>query len=114
MMTAIDLSPPDPTTEQLYSLSVAITWAPPARRGRRQHISTWVRWILRGVRLPDGTLLRLPAVRIGSRWMVSREAWGRWIAAQTPPLDDAPAPSSTPTPTRRRAAAERAAAELES
>ena len=34
------------------------------------HASTCTRWITRGVRLPDGGRAKLPALRVGGRWMV--------------------------------------------
>ncbi len=33
------------------------------------HSSTCTRWITRGVLLPDGRRMTLPALRVGGRWM---------------------------------------------
>jgi Protein of unknown function (DUF1580) len=47
-------------------------------QGRRVHLSTVMRWRTRGVR---GA--RLEAFRLGGRWVTSREALARFIAAVT-------------------------------
>jgi hypothetical protein len=84
---------------------------PPYRQGRPVNPSTVWRWITEGVRLPDGTRVRLEAARVGGRWLTSAPALARFMAAQTPRLGEpAPAPR---TPGRRRRASEAAARELE-
>jgi hypothetical protein len=62
---------------------------PPYRENRPVSPSTVFRWIRSGVRLPDGTQLRLEARRLGGRWLTSREAMRRFIDAQTPPFVEA-------------------------
>jgi hypothetical protein len=73
-----------------------------------------VRWIVKGVRSPSGALVRLEGLRLGDRWVTSREALQRFAEALTPCLD---APQENPpnprAPGRRQRASERAAAELE-
>jgi hypothetical protein len=101
------------TSETLLPLADACRLIPPARNGRRTHISTVLRWIPRGTSSPSGEVVRLEAVRLGGRWMTSREALQRYADRLTPhPTTDAPA---TPprTPTARRRASDRAAAELD-
>jgi hypothetical protein len=63
------------------------------------------------VRAPSGDLVRLEAVRLGGRWLTSREALQRFAEALTPRLrDSSPSPRST---AKRRRARERAAEQLE-
>jgi hypothetical protein len=87
-------------------------YLPTGRRGKRLSLSAALRWVLDGVRLPDGQRLKLEAVRVGNKWITSLEALERFAAAQTPRLDGDPAPAPR-TPTARRRASERAAKELE-
>jgi hypothetical protein len=47
------------------------------------HPATIKRWIERGILLPDGTRLRLEAVKVGARWMSSVPALKRFIDRQT-------------------------------
>jgi hypothetical protein len=104
----------DLTVEKPVPLSEAAKLVPPARRGRKTHISTLVRWILTSVTAPDGTRVRLEAVRLGSRWMTSREALQRFAEQLTPRVGPAGATNCVPRPAvKRRRANERAVAELE-
>jgi hypothetical protein len=102
----------DLNAETPLSLAAAAKLVPPARTGRRCHLSTILRWVLRGAKAPDGTVVRLEACRVGSRWLTSREALQRFSERLTPRLGgaDHAAPRS---PARRRRASERAAQELE-
>src|SRR5262245_7138030 len=52
--------------------------------GRPVHPSTPYRWATRGVRLPDGSRLRLEAVVLCGKPVSSRAALLRFIAAQQP------------------------------
>ena len=71
----------------------------PAHRGRRAWGSTIWRHITRGVIGPDGVPVRLEAARIGGRWLTSRAALARYMAALTP-IFGAPSPPTSPTATR--------------
>jgi hypothetical protein len=102
----------DTTAEKPIPLAEACKLVPPARQGKRTHLSTLLRWILRGARNPAGGIVRLEAVRLGSRWMTSREALQRFAEALTPSTDT-PAPATPCTTGQRRRASERAAAELD-
>src|SRR5262245_53116497 len=83
--------PIDLTAEAAITLSQAARALPPGRGGRPVHPSTILRWVLHGVRGPDGSRVRLGAVRLGGRWLTSREALGRFAAEQTgAPGRDAP------------------------
>ena len=102
----------DTTLEQLHSLADATGFVPPARQGKKTHLSTLLRWILSGAKAPDGTLVRLDAVRLGGRWFTSREALQRFGEALTPRLDGEQV--TTPrSPAVRQRSNERAAKQLE-
>jgi hypothetical protein len=103
----------DPTGEDVLSLAAAAKLVPPARNGRRCHLSTILRWVLRGAKAPDGTLVRLEACRIGSRWLTSRQALRRFAERLTPCLDGDGRAPEVRAPARRQRASDRAAAELE-
>jgi hypothetical protein len=94
------------------NLAAAAHVFPPYREGTSVNPSTIYRWITTGVRLPDGSQLRLEARRIGGRWLTSREAIQRFIEAQTPRFEDHPAPQPH-TSTRAAKAAEQAGRELD-
>jgi hypothetical protein len=92
-------------------LSAACRLLPSYRRGRPVTPSCLVRWVLDGVRGPDGQRVLLEAARVASKWVTTRGAIARFVAAQTPRLDTDPAPA--PTPTARHRAAQQAAKQLE-
>lgn len=85
----------------------------PGHRGRAAiDPSTVFRWVTKGAKTPAGGLVRLEAVRVGGRWLTSRGAVSRFVAALTAAADPAP---SLPirTPTQRRRASEAAGKKLE-
>src|SRR5262245_57437550 len=69
--------------ETRISLAAAARTVPPLRTDRPVHPSTVLRWVLRGCRLPDGTRLRLEAVRTPGGWYTTHEALDRFLAALT-------------------------------
>jgi Protein of unknown function (DUF1580) len=99
----------DLATEQTFPLPEAARYLPKGRRGRPLHFTTLLRWVLDGVKTPGDGRVRLEAVRLGGKWITSREALQRFVEAQTPTLAE-PAPMRTSG--RRQRASERAAAEL--
>jgi hypothetical protein len=99
--------------EQVLRLADVGSHLPPGRKGKRLSLSAALRWVLQGVRLPDGQRLHLEAVRVGGKWVTSVEALERFAMAQTPKLDCPNHPAPPRTPGQRRRAAERAAKELE-
>jgi hypothetical protein len=101
----------DPTNEMLMSLPEICSLLPPGRNGSKPHLNTVLRWVLKGVRLPSGECVRLGASRCGSKWISSREALARFMAALTPNLDTDPPTARTPT--ARKRAVERAEKNLE-
>jgi hypothetical protein len=102
----------DLAIELPLSLADAAKLIPPGRSGKRCHLSTPLRWILKGAKALDGTVVKLEAIRLGGRWITSREALQRFAERLTPRLDTQPAPTARAN-SRRRRACERAAAELE-
>lgn len=94
------------------SLAQAGRRFPPSRLSRPVSPSCVWRWVHDGVRLPDGSVVRLEAARLSGRWLTSEPAIERFIAAQTPAIDT-PAPMTPRTPTRRHRDAAAAARELE-
>src|SRR5262249_27113213 len=100
----------DISTESILSLRQAAKLLPSARQGRPVSFQCVLRWVLNGARGPDGQLIRLQGVRIGSRWLTSREAIQRFAEALTPEIAT-PAPSRTRR--QRRREAQKAEQELE-
>ena len=104
----------DLTSEIPLSLAAAARLVPAARNGKKTHLSTLLRWILQGVRLPSGEVVRLEAIRLGSRWMTSKAALQRFAERQTPKVGVVPTPTSgLRSPACRQRDSERAAADLE-
>jgi hypothetical protein len=101
----------DLTREEPISLAAAAALIPPARSGKRTHISTILRWILSGAKAPTGEVVRLEAVRLGGRWMTSKESLQRFAERLTPQTVGEPAPLPR-SPSARQRASERAAEEL--
>jgi len=101
----------DITSDDTLTLAEACRILPRGRNGSRPHLSTILRWILRGAPAPDGRRIKLAALRCGSKWVTSRTALREFAAALTPRLDTEPAPPPR-SPTQQRRASERAASEL--
>ena len=80
----------DLRTETKLSLAQAARLVPPTRQDKQVHVSTIVRWILRGVRG-----VQLEAVRVGGRWVTTHEALERFSAALTAQHISAPNPLGT-------------------
>jgi len=104
--------PIDISNESIISLTEACRSLPAGRRGRPIHLSCILRWITQGSTAPDGRRVRLEAVRLGGRWITSREALTRFVEALTPQFDDEPAPAPR-SPTARQRASAHAARELQ-
>jgi Protein of unknown function (DUF1580) len=102
----------DLTTETPIPLADAAKLIPAARRGKKTHISTLLRWIIRGCRAPSGEVVRLDGLRLGDRWMTSAAALQRFAERLTPRLDDSGGTDELRSTTRRQKASEKAAAEL--
>jgi hypothetical protein len=72
--------------EQLISIAEASRRFPNHRGVGTIRTTTVWRWISRGVRLSDGTVLKLEAVRVAGRWLTSHEAVTRFVERQNPSL----------------------------
>ena len=94
------------------TLARASRRCPPTRQGKPVTPSCLVRWILSGVRGPDGHCVKLEAARLAGRWVTTPGAIRRFVAAQTPHRGAEAAPAARP-PGRRQRASEAAALELE-
>jgi hypothetical protein len=103
----------DLTREVPIPLAAACRLVPPARRGKKTHLSTLLRWINRGARAPTGQLVRLEAVRLGNRWHTTRAALQRFAESLTPQPPADPLASVPRTTGQRQRATERAAAQLD-
>lgn len=90
------------------SLSAAGRLFPAARgNGPGVDASTVFRWARKGSKAADGRLVHLESVRVGGRWLTSRQAVTRFVAAlSTPASDSTPLPRSPSARSRhsRRAA----------
>jgi Protein of unknown function (DUF1580) len=73
------------------------------------HKATVIRWIIRGVKTPDGRRVRLRAWRFGSRWMTTAEAVEEFSQVVLVPSEPAAPPR---TMSARQRASEQAEAEL--
>lgn len=85
----------------------------PARGGKGCHRSTLLRWISRGAKAPDGSMVRVEANRLGGRWMTSREAFQRFAERLTPELGQAEGAARAAKVPRAPAARERASRRAE-
>jgi hypothetical protein len=101
----------DLSSESTLSLAQAARLLPAGRKGRPVTLSCVLRWVLRGAKAPDGKVVRLEALRLGGRWLTSREALQRFAERLTPQVESQ---SQLPrTPDQRQRASERAAKQLE-
>ncbi len=73
----------DIATERRIYLHAAVTLYPLSHTGRTVHISTVLRHITKGVRLPNGEIIRLEGARLGGRWITSVEAVQRFMERLT-------------------------------
>jgi hypothetical protein len=97
----------DIASEQLITLAEAAKLIPPARSGKKTHISTLLRWISQGM---GG--IKLEAVLMGARWMTSRESLQRFAERLTPDVE-AEQPRLPRSPAARERANSRAEKELD-
>jgi len=97
--------------EKLISLAQAARRFPPARQGRPLTPSAIWRWCRKGVKVPGVGTVYLECVRVSGRWLTSVEALSRFVAQQTPAMENDPPPAPR-SPGRWQRASERAAEEL--
>jgi DNA-binding XRE family transcriptional regulator len=98
---------------QDMSLQEAARILPSSRSGVRAHFSTIFRWVLKGVKLPDGQNVKLEAARLGGKWVTTKAALMRFMAAQTPNPDQPSPLRHVRTPTQRQRHLERVERELD-
>jgi hypothetical protein len=109
------------TTDQLLSeiaagesiyLVQAAKLLPAHRQGKPVTLSCLIRWISPGVLGPSGERIKLEAARLAGKWVTTRAALARFVAAQTPTLalESGPPPRSAAARTRT---SERVAKQLE-
>ena len=76
----------NPLFQEIWiSLSQAATLLPPSRKGRPVSASCVWRWFRKGVKLADGQVVKLEALKVVNRYITSADAVRRFIAAQQPP-----------------------------
>lgn len=97
--------------EQLISLTAAGKSLPGHRGNQHVNAATIWRWCHKGVRTTAGQVIKLEAVRVGWRWLTSREALSRFVTALTAgstadkPTPPATIPITSPSARARRAEA---------
>lgn len=96
----------DVFSESMLTITQACRILPTGRNGARPQFTTLWRWIRDGLKAPDGHLVKLEAIRIGCKWMTSREALARFFQRLTPA--EQVAPPSVRSPSARNRDAERA------
>jgi hypothetical protein len=75
-------------SEKLMNLYEAARRLPPGRGGSPVSFSCVYRWVKKGAPGPDGSRVRLEAVRVGGRWITSEEALQRFSLRLTPVISD--------------------------
>ena len=88
----------DIESDPFLSLSFAANLLPGERPGRGVSPATIYRWGTKGLPLPDGRVVKLAIWRIGRKWVTTRGALARFIAAQQPVVNEPP-----PSPCRAAA-----------
>jgi Protein of unknown function (DUF1580) len=102
----------DLSTETLLSFAQAAKRLPGHRDGKPIDPSTVWRWCRRGCKAPDGTVVKLEAVRVGGRSVTSAEALQRFSDALAGEPAEA-ADRRRRSPTRREQATARAQRKLQ-
>lgn len=108
--------PDDPLTMLLeeiqqgkgVSLAAAVRPLPAHRGSGRVNAATAYRWGTKGVKLPDGRVVKLAVARCGGRFLTTREAVSRFLRETTTAVcpQGAPALRSPAARTRASRAAE--------
>lgn len=83
--------------ETVISLRDATIECPISPGRKPVHLSTAWRWATRGVLSTAGVRVKLEVVRLGGRWITSREALERFSAALTGEMIGDATPFRTPT-----------------
>jgi hypothetical protein len=99
-----------PQRSAAINLAVAARLIPSVRGEKHVHPATLTRWILRGIRLRDGAILKLVAQRFPGGWVTTREDLDAFVGRLTrdrcgEPTLAVPASSAPRTPSASRASA---------
>jgi hypothetical protein len=104
--------------EKLIGLAAATLLVPGHRANQHVAVETLWRWVVKGAKATTGTRVKLEACRVGSRWLTSAEAVGRFVENLTAASIESDGegeknepPVTTPAARTRRAKA--ASAELD-
>jgi hypothetical protein len=73
----------DLKSETAIGLHKAAALYPSFREGKPTHISTPLRHITKGTKLPSGEIVRLEGARLGGRWITTVEAVQRFVEKLT-------------------------------
>jgi hypothetical protein len=87
----------DLSSEATLGLQEAAKILPPFRLGRPVSYPSVLRWIIQGAKSLDGRVVRLEAVRVGSRWVTSKEALQRFAERLTAATTDSQLSPDTAT-----------------
>jgi hypothetical protein len=85
---------------------------PGARANAALHLSTLIRWCTRGIRMPDGSRVRLRGIRAGSRWLTTDTWVDEFVTALTTAHTGGEVASAPRPPARRQRESEAAGREL--
>ncbi|OAI40492.1 hypothetical protein AYO40_00735 [Planctomycetaceae bacterium SCGC AG-212-D15] len=86
---------------------------PSSRAGKPAHFSSILRWVVNGVKVPGVGRVKLEAARLGGKWVTTKAALMRFMAAQTPNLEELKQLPKIRTPAQRQRAAEEAGRRLD-
>jgi len=75
--------PIDSREEQCYTLSAIRQFLPETSRGNKPHQSVVYRWVTRGLKARDGSVVKLECLICGGAICTSREAIERFFAELT-------------------------------
>ena len=78
--------------ETLINIAQATRMIPGRSGGKPLHRATLHRWISKGVKTPDGRVVRLESVRVGGQRMTTQEALQRFLGAMSGAGRAVPAP----------------------
>jgi hypothetical protein len=79
----------------LRTLAAQARRIPSSRIDGHTHPATISRWLIRGVRLKNGSVHRLIGLRSPGGWLVSDEAMGHFLAVLTADRTGEPAPAAS-------------------
>lgn len=96
----------DPTSQDVFPLRSLPDRVPCGRSGKKRHVSWGWRQAKDGSRAADGTIVRMPILRIGGTTYTSTEAFTWWCRRLTSTAVAAISGDSSGDPSHRRKSAE--------